>query len=123
MAPCMSAAIACSDLLADLGEVARLVDHAAALAAHAERAGLAGVLRAHRLPQLQNAAGLAGFAPGVQDGRPAAAGFVFLHRYDVHANAKTPSTARLVRLGSSKLKLAADSRRTADADIVAELLR
>ena len=40
----MSATMACKRLLADLGPVARLVAHAAGLAAHAEGAGLAGVL-------------------------------------------------------------------------------
>ena len=60
-------------LLADLGKMAQLVDHAAALAAHAQRARLAGVLRAHGPPELEDAAGLAGLPPGVPDGRPTAA--------------------------------------------------
>jgi hypothetical protein len=60
-------------LLAHLGEVAGLVDHAAGLAAHAERAGLAGVLRTHRPPERQEAARLSGLLPGVEHGPPAAA--------------------------------------------------
>jgi hypothetical protein len=67
-------------LLADFWEVAELVHHAAALAAHAECAGLARILRAHGLPQLENAASLAGLSPRVEDGRPTAAGLVFLHQ-------------------------------------------
>ena len=46
-------------LLADFGEVSRLVHHAALLAAHAERAGFTGVLRTHGLPEFEEAAGLA----------------------------------------------------------------
>ena len=79
MAPCMSATIACSDFLQTSGKWPGLVDHAAALAAHAESAGLARVLGAHGLPQLADAAGFAGFAERVEDGGPAAAGAVFLH--------------------------------------------
>ena len=68
-------------LLADLGEVAGLVDHAARLTAHAERAGLAGVLGAHGGPELPElpAARLAGFPPGVKNRLPTAAGGSFTH--------------------------------------------
>jgi hypothetical protein len=66
-------------LLADGGKLAQLVDHAAALPAHAQRARLAGVLRPHRPPQLDEAARLAGLPPGITDGRPAPALLVFPH--------------------------------------------
>ena len=65
--------------LADLGEVALLVDHAAALATHAERAGFAGVLGAHGFPELPQAASFAPFAQRVPDCRPTAAGGHFFH--------------------------------------------
>jgi hypothetical protein len=62
-------------LLADLGKVARLVHHPARLAAHAKRAGLAGVLRAHRLPEFPEAARLARLLERVHDrAKPAAGG-------------------------------------------------
>jgi len=64
---------------ADFGEVARLVDHAAALAAHAEGAGLAGVFAAHGLPKLEEAARFLGFTKSVGDCGPAAAGTDFFH--------------------------------------------
>ena len=64
---------------ADFRKVAQLVDHAAALAAHAQRAGLAGILAAHGPPELEDAAGLAGLLPGVPNSGPTAAGFQFLH--------------------------------------------
>ena len=60
-------------LLADLGEVAGLIDHAAGLAAHADRAGLAGVFRPHRLPEGPHASRLAGLLEGVEHRPPAAA--------------------------------------------------
>ena len=61
-------------LLADLGEVAGLVDHPAGLPTHAERAGLAGVLRTHGLPEFPEAARFAGFLERVHDRAKAAAG-------------------------------------------------
>jgi hypothetical protein len=60
--------------------VAELVDHAAALAAHAERAGLAGVLGTHGLPESAEAADFAGLAEGIENGGPAAAGAELFHR-------------------------------------------
>ena len=59
-------------LLADFREVAGLVDHAAHLAAHAERARLARVAAAHGAPQRQPA-GLVGHPQRVTDRLPAAA--------------------------------------------------
>ena len=64
---------------ADFGEVARLVDHAAALTAHAEGTGLAGVFGSHGLPEFKEAACFFGFAKGVGDSGPAAAGADFFH--------------------------------------------
>ncbi len=65
--------------LADFGKVPSLVDHAARLPAHAERARFAGVLGAHRFPEFPDAARFACFAPSVKDGSPPAAGFEFFH--------------------------------------------
>ena len=64
-------------LLADLGELPCLVDHAPLLAAHAQRAGLAGVASSHRLPELEQAARLPRLPPCVPNRRPAAACFDF----------------------------------------------
>ena len=66
-------------LLADLGKVARLIDHAARLAAHADRAGLAGVLRPHRLPEGPQSTGFACLLEGVEHRPPAAACFDSAH--------------------------------------------
>ena len=66
-------------LLADLGEVARLVDHPARLAAHAHRAGLAGVFRPHRLPEGPQPAGFACLLEGVEHCPPATACFDSAH--------------------------------------------
>src|SRR5262249_62246799 len=60
--------------LAALREVPRLVHHPAALAAHAERARLAGVPRAEPAVERDEAAGLAALAEYVAYGREAAAG-------------------------------------------------
>src|SRR5207342_34081 len=50
-------------LFADFGKIAQLVDHPAALAAHAERTCLTGILRAHGPPELQEAPCLASLSP------------------------------------------------------------
>src|SRR5262245_34959082 len=52
-------------LLADLREAPLLVDHAALLPAHSERAGLAGVARAQAPVEPPQAAGLSSLAKGV----------------------------------------------------------
>src|SRR5262249_48594981 len=57
---------------ANLRPVAHLVSHAAGLTAHAEGAGLAGVLAPHRLPELPPANSV-GHAQRVADRRPTAA--------------------------------------------------
>ena len=66
-------------LLADFGKVARLVHHAAGLAAHPDRAGLAGVFRPHGLPEGKEAAGLTGLFQRVEHSPPAAACFHSAH--------------------------------------------
>ncbi len=63
-------------LLANLRPVAQFVAHAAGLSAHAQRAGLAGVLGPHRFPKLSPADPV-GHSQRVTNGRPTAAA---LHR-------------------------------------------
>ena len=89
-------------LLADLGEVARLVDHAAGLAAHAERAGLAGVVRPHRLPELEDAAGLPALLQRVPDGGESSACGESLHAARIpEPIGPTPSDTSLTEMRSS----------------------
>ena len=64
--------------LADFGPVTGLVAHAALLTAHAERAGLAGVLRSHGAPE-PGPADAIGDLECVLDRGPAAAGREFSH--------------------------------------------
>ena len=58
---------------AHLGEVARLVHHAARLPTHSHSAGLAGVLGTHRLPEGPQSPHLAGFLQRVEHSPPTAA--------------------------------------------------
>ena len=59
-------------LLADLGEVTRLVGHAALLPAHADRARLAGVARAEAAVETDDAPRLAPLPEDVKEGGEAA---------------------------------------------------
>ena len=60
-------------LLADFRKMPRLVHHPPRLPPHPQRAGLAGVLRAHRLPELPDAPRLTRLLQRVEDRPPATA--------------------------------------------------
>ena len=66
-------------LLADFREDAPFVGHPPLLAPHADRTGLAGILRPHRLPQLPQPARLARLLKRVKHGGPAAPGVDSTH--------------------------------------------
>jgi hypothetical protein len=70
-------------LLAELRPTAGLIDHTPFLAPHAERTGLARILRPHGLEHLPQAANLAGFLQRVPDGAPTAAAFDFGHGKEI----------------------------------------
>jgi hypothetical protein len=84
-------------LFADFGPVTGLVAHAAGLAAHAQGAGLASVLAAHRFPQLPNADPTS-HAQRVPDRRPTATALHPPHSRIPFSNAAPQSVLRRLRV-------------------------
>ena len=66
-------------LFTDLRKPADLVDHSSLLAAHAKRAGLAGVFGSHRLPERPQAASLASLFERIGNRAPSSARCHFCH--------------------------------------------
>ena len=72
-------------LLTDFREMAAFIDHAAKLSAHADRAGLAGVLGTHGFPHVPPANSLCELKT-VSNGFPATTAARSLHRLTVDEN-------------------------------------
>ena len=79
MAPCMSAAIACRDLLADLGKWPSSLTMPPRCPPMPSAQVLQAFLERMAFQSFENAAGLAGLSPSVKHRRPAAACFVGFH--------------------------------------------